>query len=95
MIEYTKRFEEKLNHPFNKCKEDPLAFYQLVKEKSLILQCYEVMYRRLKSDVIKLTVHKSIYGEGAQGNEITKYLIQLCNGAKKGPIEGFILNVAG
>ncbi len=35
MIEYTKKFEERLKEPFNKARdnEDPLVFYNLVKEK--------------------------------------------------------------
>ena len=77
MIEYTKKFEERLSYPFSKAREseDPLILYNLVKEKSHILLCFEVMFRRLKADTIKTTVHKRIYGEAAQGNEITKFLI--------------------
>jgi hypothetical protein len=35
MIDYTKRFEEVLKSPFSKAKEkdDPVLFYNLVKEK--------------------------------------------------------------
>jgi hypothetical protein len=94
MIDYTKKFEERLNIPFSKCMDEPLTVYHLVREKSLLLQCFEVMYRRLKAEVIRTTVHKRVYGEAAQGNEITKYLIKICVGAKKGPIEGFILHTA-
>ena len=96
MIDYTKKFEERLSYSFSKAREteDPTVFYNLVKEKSHVLLCFEVMFRRLKADVIKTTVHKRIYGEGAQGNEITKFLIQLCAQAKKGPIEGFIMHTA-
>ena len=51
------------------------------------------MFRRLSSDTIRNHVHKKIYGPNAQGNEITKSLIQVCTQAKKAPIEGFMLNV--
>lgn len=50
------------------------------------------MFRRLKTETIKNEVHKRIYGQESQGNEITKFLIQACVQAKKTPIEGFILH---
>ncbi len=39
---------------------------------------FEVMFRKLKSETIKTEVHKRIYGADSQGNEITKFLIQVC-----------------
>jgi hypothetical protein len=35
MIEFTKRFEERIKEPFSKAREnpDPIVFYNLVKEK--------------------------------------------------------------
>lgn len=49
------------------------------------------MFRKLKLETMKDVVHKRLYGEASQGNEITKFLIQACKTAKAGPIEGFIL----
>jgi len=56
---------------------------------------FEVMFRKLKSETIKTEVHKRIYGADSMGNEVTKFLIQVCVQAKKAPIEGFILHTSG
>ena len=37
--------------------------------------CFEIMFRRLKADVIKSYVHKKLYGADSLGNELTKSLI--------------------
>ncbi len=50
------------------------------------------MFRRIKADVIKTTVHKKLYGPDSQGNDLTKFLIVQCNNAKKGAIDGFIFD---
>jgi len=50
---------------------------------------FEVMYRRIKPETIRETVHKQIYGADSQGNEITKFLIQQSHSAKRSRIEGF------
>lgn len=43
--------------------EEPLEFFNLVREKTLIMIFYEIMYRRLSPQMIKETVHKKLYGE--------------------------------
>lgn len=64
------------------------------KFRTHIFLCFEILFRRLKTDTIKTLVHKRVYGNESQGNELTKFLIQSCVAAKKGPIEGFILHTA-
>lgn len=64
MVDYTKRFQEILNKPIQKAleSEDKTQAYLLLKEKTHIFLVFEVMFRRLKSETIKTTVHKRLYG---------------------------------
>lgn len=93
MIEYTRHLEEILKTPFTKreLQEDPLRFYQFVKEKTHIFLVFELFYRRLTPEQIK-EVHKSerLYGKDSPGNEITKMLITVWNQVRRGPIYGFL-----
>lgn len=65
MIQYTKIFEEILKKSVSEVRDNPKAFYLLIKEKTYVLLCFEIMFRRLKSDTIKIHVSQKVYGEQA------------------------------
>lgn len=84
MVQYTKEFEQTLSKTLI---YTPKENYFLLKEKSFIFKIFEIFYSWIKLDNI-WEVTKSIYGNGAVGNELNKALIKICNDAKKIKIQG-------
>ena len=87
MCEYAKELENVLKAQFKDIQGNTKALLLLVQEKSCAFALIEVLYRRLTGDMIKGTVHKRLYGNDTQGNELTKSLIPICHYAKCTPFE--------
>jgi hypothetical protein len=49
----------------------------------------EIFVRRLDADVLKGKITKTLYGPDAQPNELTKYLIETSDNAKRDKIPNF------
>jgi len=47
---------------FSDFSDQPLEFFNLVREKTFVMVFYEIMFRRLPVQVIKETLHTRIYG---------------------------------
>lgn len=88
MIEWHSKFEQIIKDEFT--EEEPVKFFNLVREKTFIMLFYEILYRRLPIEMIKETVHKRIYGqESGQLNTLTKFLIDHASKGKREPIKNF------
>ena len=51
--------------------------------RAYVFQFFEVFFLRLEGGRLKDTIHKHLFGNNAQGNELTKFLILNCHLAKK------------
>jgi hypothetical protein len=74
---------------FSDLQDQPLALFNLVREKTFVMVFYEIMFRRLPTQVIKETVHARIYGPDCSQNELSKLLIEVAARAKRERIDGF------
>ena len=54
-----------------------------LREKTFILMIFERIFEKLPSGAIKESIHKSLYGPGSQGNELTKQIISFCGKYRK------------
>ena len=74
-MDHGKRFLDIITSPFasEAGGDDPIQFYFQMRTKTCMFQAFEIMYRRLKPDVIKGQVQQHLYGRA--GNELTKTLI--------------------
>ena len=54
-----------------------------LREKTCILMMFERFFSRMPSNVIKESIHKSLYGTSSQGNELTKQIISFCGKYRK------------
>lgn len=88
MVFTTTHLMNKLNEKFSNIG-DPKEYYLILKEKSYILGMIERFYARLPTSQLKESAHKRIYGENAQGNELTKQLITFTNKYRKDRPEKF------
>lgn len=62
---------------------DSKEYLFTLREKYWILIFFERFFSRMPSNVIKENIHKSLYGPGSQGNELTKQLITFCGKYRK------------
>jgi hypothetical protein len=88
MVSTSNHLVNRLNERFNNLS-DPREYYLMLKEKAYILCIFERFYARLPTNQLKESAHKRIYGENAQGNELTKQLITFTNKYRKEKPEKF------
>ena len=54
-----------------------------IMEKSVVFKIFEVLFRKIPSEVLKKQIHERIIGPDTQGNEITKKIVLICHNYKK------------
>lgn len=88
---FIKVFEMKLKASIERKLDDlkNLPLYMLVREQTHVMLMLEIFVRRLDAEVLRGIITKTIFGNNAAQNQLTKFLIEKAENAKKERIPNF------
>lgn len=88
---FIKIFETKLKASIERKLDDlkNLPLYMLVREQTHVMLMLEIFVRRLDAEVLRGVITKTIFGNNAAQNQLTKFLIEKADNAKKEHIPNF------